>query len=101
MKKGLVKFLGGLVYFIMLVVFIIIMFSFGGCTQNQKVKEFGGTAELYLPKGQKLVVMTWKEDNLWTLTKPMKDTDIAETYTFSEESSFGMFEGTYIIHEVK
>jgi len=82
-------------------VIAILLITLSACTENQKVKEFGGTAELYLPKGQKLVVMTWKEDNLWTLTKPMTDTDIAETYTFSEESSFGIFEGTYIIHEVK
>jgi len=95
------KFYGALLYFILLVTFTTIMFTFGGCTDNMKVKQYGGSAEMYLPKGQKLVVMTWKDDNLWTLTKPMTSTDIAETYTFSEESNFGVFEGTYIVHEVK
>lgn len=86
------------ILFILSMLLILVITS---CTENMKVKEWGGTAEMYLQKGQKLVVMTWKEDNLWILTKPMTDADIAETYTFSEESSFGVFEGTYIIHEVK
>jgi len=95
------KAIAGFIYFIMLVVFLIIMFSFGGCTDNMKVKHYGGTADMYLEKGQKLVNVTWKEDNLWVLTKPMTDTDKAETYKFAEESSLGVMEGTYIIHEVK
>jgi hypothetical protein len=66
-----------------------------------KVKGYGGTAEMYLKQGQKLIVMTWKDENLWILTRPMKDTDTAETYTFYEESSLGVMEGTYIVHEVK
>ena len=79
----------------------ILLITLTACTDNMKVKEFGGTAEMYLQKGEKLVNMTWKEDNLWILTKPMTDTDIAETYTFSEKSSLGVMEGTYIVHEVK
>jgi hypothetical protein len=54
-----------------------------------------------LPSGQKLVIVTWKDDNLWVLTKPMTEKDVAETYTFQEESSFGILEGTYIITEKK
>ncbi len=79
----------------------ILLITLTACTDNMKVKEWGGTAEMYLEKGQKLVVMTWKENNLWILTKPMTDTDVAETYKFYEKSSLGVMEGTYIIHEVK
>jgi len=82
-------------------VIAILLITLTSCTDNMKVKEWGGTAEMYLPKGQKLVNMTWKESNLWILTKPMKDTDEVETYTFYEESSLGVMEGTYIVHEVK
>jgi len=56
---------------------------------------------MYLEKGQKLVMVTWKEEDLWILTRPMKSTDTTETYTFSEESSFGVWEGTYTIYEVR
>lgn len=71
------------------------------CTENQKVKSFGGSAEIELPVGEKLVIATWKDSNLWYLTRPMMPTDSAVTYTFKEESSFGVWEGTYTIKETK
>lgn len=71
------------------------------CTDNQSVRQFGGTATLDLPQNQKLVNATWKQDNLWVLTKEMSSTDSAETYNFKEDSSFGIMEGTYIIKESK
>jgi len=83
---------------------ILAFFTIGylsGCTENQKAKKFGGTAEIKLPKGEKLVTATWKDSDLWYLTRPMLQCDSAVTYTFKEKSSFGIMEGTYIIHEVK
>jgi hypothetical protein len=71
------------------------------CTQNSRAKSFGGTANITLPKGKKLVTATWKDANLWYLTRDMREGEVAETYEFHEESSFGMMEGTYIIKEVK
>ena len=47
----------------------------------------------------KLEEITWKEDSLWYLTKPMTDEDIIETHTFQQQSNFGVFEGTVIIIE--
>jgi len=71
------------------------------CTQNNRAKNFGGSAKITLPKGKKLVTATWKDANLWYLTRDMRDSDVAETYEFHEESSFGVWEGTYIITETK
>lgn len=71
------------------------------CTDNSRVKNWGGKATLQLPKGQKLVNVTWKESELWYLTKPMTASDSAEIYNFQEESSWGVVEGTYIIVESK
>lgn len=71
------------------------------CTKNSQVKNFGGEGELTLPPNQKLINITWKNDEIWYLTKPMKQTDSAETYIFHEESSWGVIEGTYKIIEVK
>lgn len=71
-----------------------------GCTQNQRARSWGGTAEQKLPPGQKLVTATWKMDHLWLLTRPMKTNETAETYTFQESSSFGLVEGKVIIREV-
>lgn len=71
------------------------------CTNNSRVKNWGGSATLTLPQGQKLVNVTWKESELWYLTRPMTINDNAETYYFQEESSWGMVEGKYIIVEQK
>jgi hypothetical protein len=71
------------------------------CTQNERAKNFGGTATINLPENTKLVNVTWKEDQIWYLTRPMSSTDSAETYTFYEESSYGVMEGTVILKESK
>jgi hypothetical protein len=72
-----------------------------GCTQNQRARQFGGTANEVLPPGRKLVIATWKQDNLWILTRPMKSNEVAEVYEFTESSSFGLVEGKVVIKEQK
>jgi hypothetical protein len=80
---------------------IVAIAMLASCTQNERAKSFGGTATVNLPQGQKLVNITWKEDQIWYLTRPMNSADTAETYTFQEESSYGMMEGTVILKESK
>jgi hypothetical protein len=62
------------------------------CTENSRVKNFGGEGTINLPQGRKLVNITWKEDQIWYLTRPMNSNDIIETYKFHEESSWGAVE---------
>ncbi len=45
-------------------VFTIILLTSIGCTDNQKAKNWGGTAKVDVANGQKLINVTWKEDNL-------------------------------------
>ena len=71
------------------------------CTENERVKAWGGEGTINLPKGKKLVNVTWKETQVWYLTKDMDSNDVAETYEFHEESSYGVIEGTYKIIETK
>ena len=80
---------------------IVVLALTASCTENSRVKNFGGEGNINLPKGQKLVNVTWKETQVWYLTRPMKEDDVAETYHFQEESSWGMIEGTYNIVETK
>jgi hypothetical protein len=72
-----------------------------GCTDQQRARKIGGTAKVELASGRKLVVATWKDSNLWILTRPMRSGELAETYEFSESSSFGVFEGNIFIIERK
>ena len=73
----------------------------GSCTENARVKNFGGEGTINLPQGRKLVNVTWKDTQLWYLTRQMKPDEVAETYLFQEESSWGVIEGTYNIVESK
>lgn len=84
-----------------LIVIAILAIFMLGCTENERAKNWGGNATLQLPKNQKLVIVTWKDANLWYLTRNMNINDSAETYTFCEESSWGMMEGSYTIIETK
>ena len=73
--------------------------TFNGCTDNQAVKGWGGTMTIDLPPGQKLVNVTWKQAQLWYLTRPAKAGETPETLTFKEKSNYGMIEGTVIFKE--
>lgn len=69
------------------------------CTSNQRARSFGGTMTKDLPPGQKLVLATWKEQSLWFLTRPMRLDESPETYTFQEDSSLGLVQGTVVFRE--
>jgi len=64
---------------------IVLSLALTGC--NAGSRHFGGTINIDLPKNQKLITATWKEDSLWYLTKPMNNNEIAETYVFQEDSN--------------
>lgn len=84
-----------------LLILAIAAIAFTSCTENQRAKNFGGTANVNLEPNRKLVTVTWKEDQIWYLTRPMDSSEKAETYNFQEESSWGMIEGTVVIVESK
>lgn len=71
-----------------------------GCSQIG-AKSFGGSYTIELQQGEKLMNVTWKDNELWYLTKTMTDSDVAETYKFKEDSTFGVLEGTVTIKESK
>lgn len=70
-----------------------------GCTENDRAKSFGGTMTIDVPAGQKLVTATWKESQLWYLTRPSRDGEKPEVSTFRENSRFGAVEGKVIFKE--
>jgi uncharacterized lipoprotein YehR (DUF1307 family) len=81
---------------------VVLMISLTGCTEKTMAKNFGGDMTIDLPANQKLEMITWKDDDsLWYLTKPMTEENVAETHTFQQDSSWGIFEGTVTIVESK
>jgi len=79
----------------------VMMLMLASCTENERVKNWGGDGTINLPKGRKLVNVTWKEAQIWYLTRQMDSTGVVETYQFHEESGYGVMEGTYTIIESK
>lgn len=72
------------------------------CTENNRVKNFGGTGEVEIAPTQKFVNVTWKNEELWVVTKDRTSADTSyDTYRLQEKSSYGVLEGTYIITETK
>ena len=87
--------------FKILVLSTIFLLSLSGCTENDRARNYGGTMTVKLKPNQKLVNVTWKQNELWYLTKEMSQSDVAETYKFQEDSRWGMVQGTVILIEQK
>lgn len=82
-----------------LIIIIGISLSLMSCTENQRVKSFGGTGTIEIKKGDQLEMVTWKKEQIWILTSKRPDSVQPKSYEFYEKSSFGVMEGTYIIKE--
>ena len=92
MKIRGLSFIGWyLVIFFIVVCAVIAIVS---CTENTRARMYGGTVNVMLPRGQKLLEVTWKESELWYLTEPMDSNYRPKTKVFKEDSRFGVLEGT-------
>lgn len=98
MKKLFTK---GELIWIALMLLMCVALAFTSCTENTMAKNYGGKMTIELKSNQKFINATWKEDNLWVLTKTMSATDVPETYKFTEKSTFGVMEGEITIKETK
>jgi hypothetical protein len=63
------------------------------CTENSRARRWGGTEEISLKPNEKVLNVTWKENEMWICTK---DTVTGIVY-FREKSSWGIMEGTVIL----
>ena len=78
---------------------LVIAICFCGCTPQDMAKNFGGDMTVELEPGEKLEMITWKDDSLWYLTRPMRADETVETHIFQQSSSWGVFEGTVTVIE--
>ena len=88
MKKLLVVFLMG--------IFLATSFS---CTEQSRAKNWGGSYTIDLPEGRKWVEVTWKNDEMWVLTRDRREGETIEDYTFQEDSSWDIMEGVVTLKE--
>ena len=78
---------------------LALVFTFISCTENSISRKLGGTMTVNLPKGEKLVMATWKETSLFYLTEPMDSGYIPKTKIFREDSSWGLVESKVLFIE--
>ena len=86
---------------IILILTALICIVLTSCTEQQRTREFGGKMEIKLPAGQELMEVTWKENDLFYLTRPMAPDYVPVTKTFQESSSWGMMESTVLFIETR
>jgi hypothetical protein len=78
---------------------LAVLAALTSCTENQRAKNFGGSAKVELPQGTKFVGATWKEDALWYAYRPARADEKPETVTLKEQSSFGLLQGEVVFSE--
>lgn len=83
---------GGVLVTLIMIVYFVLSSQIGA-------KRFGGSYTIELKDNEKLSNITWKDDDLWLLTRKAKHDETSETYNFREDSRFNMLNGNVIIKE--
>ena len=83
-----------------ILVSIILCFEFTSCTQCVS-RSYGGDMTIKLEPGEKLIEVTWKNNNIWYLTEPMDSDYVPKIKIFKESSMVGVLEGTVTFIETK
>ena len=84
---------------------VILIANFCSCTRNQLAKQWGGTQEIDVPSGLKVMGVQWKNDgdetrdNLWLFCDTMESDYQPHDKYFIEKSAWGVLNGKVIIHE--
>lgn len=84
---------------ICVVISVFMMVSLSGC--QKMARNFGGNITIKLEPNTKLEEITWKEESLWYLTRPMREDEEVETHVFQQSKDFGIMEGSVTIIETK
>jgi hypothetical protein len=87
-----------IVGFLAILTIIFIAWTFSA---QWRARNWGGTFDVHVEAGHKFVNATWKDADLWILSRPAKEGETFETepYIFKESSTLGFAEGTVRIYE--
>lgn len=84
-----------------LIAAIAVTLGITSCTEQERTRTFGGTMEINLEPGEKLMMATWKESDLFYLTEPMEPDYQPKRKTFKESSSYGIMESKIVFVETR
>lgn len=71
------------------------------CTEQERARQFGGTVKIQVEPGQKVMMATWKNNDLFYMVEPMEDDYIPKTKKLVESSSWRVMESEIIFIETK
>ena len=83
------------------IILLLLTLSICLCSCNEQIytRQCGGEMTINLPAGQELMMVTWKGNDLFYLTRPMSPDYVPVTKTFTENSSFGIIQSTVYFKE--
>lgn len=84
---------------IYLLLSLLTILSFSSCTEQARVREFGGKMDVEVPAGYKVTSATWKETELFYFLEPMEEGYIPKEKKFVESSSYGFWESEVTFKE--
>ena len=88
----------GIVAIALLVVIIISAVFLRGCDQTI-TKRYGGTTSVELNAGERLEMVTWKDDQMWIQVRPRTPDETPIAHEFREHSKYGMLQGKVVLKE--
>lgn len=84
-----------------IITLVVLLTIATSCTEQHVARRYGGKLNIELPKGERLMMATWKESNLFYLTEPMDSGYIPKKKVFRESSNFGIWEAEITFIERK
>lgn len=76
-----------------------ILLLMASCTKQSRVRNFGGTETIKVKPGFRVMMATWKHDDLFYMIEPMPDGYEPSEKRLVESSSFGVWECEIIFQE--
>ena len=83
------------------IIILLLTISICLCSCNEQIRTrvYGGEMTINLPAGQELMMVTWKDNDLFYLTRPMSPDYVPVTKVFHESSSYGVIGSTVYFKE--
>ena len=83
------------------IIILLITISICLCSCNEQIRTrvYGGEMTINLPAGQELMMVTWKDNDLFYLTRPMSPDYVPVTKVFQESFSGGKIRSTVYFKE--
>lgn len=80
---------------------LIVAILFVSCTEQVRTRTFGGSTTINVEQGKRVMMATWKENDLFYMVEDMPDDYIPHNKYLIESSSWGILESTIIFKESK